>query len=455
MVIRAGRVEVPVTVTYSARGVATYRSEISHDGLHKFAVIRAADPDILAKKVLAQLQQWNALWERRSSAELRIQRTFEAKEKRRLHFENQKAAAAERTTEAQQILRTLEDALITGIELDPTLDWERLKVRTPFPVHAPQEPDLGQKPGPSQPPPAPDRSAWKYQPRLSFLDRLIKSRRDMKVSEAETRFVEDTNAWRATCAELSAQDDSDLDRYRKERGRLQAEHSVAVAKWKEERARYLLEQAGQHASVDIFRAQYESKSPAAVAEYCERVLSGADYPACIPREFEFDFNEETGVLIVNSRLPPPEDLPRLVEVKYIQTTDTFSEKVLSDLQGARLYDDLLYKVTLRTVNDLFRSDSVGALTTIVFNGIVTSIDKSTGNEATACILSVQAAREPFLAINLTKVDPKACFRQLRGVGSSKLHSITPVAPIMELKRDDPRFVPSYSVAEQLNTGDNL
>jgi len=89
------------------------------------------------------------------------------------------------------------------------------------------------------------------------------------------------------------------------------------------------------------------------------------------------------------------------------------------------------------------------------NGIVTSTDRSTGNETTACVLSVQASREPFLAINLAKVDPKACFRQLKGVGSSKLHSVTPIAPIAELRRDDRRFIPSYDVAERLNKGSNL
>lgn len=136
----------------------------------------------------------------------------------------------------------------------------------------------------------------------------------------------------------------------------------------------------------------------------------------------------------------------------MQAADALSEKLLSEAQSARLYEDVVYQITLRTLHELFQADSVNAISTIVFNGIVTSTDKSTGNEATACILSVQASREAFLGINLARVDPKACFRQLKGVGSSKLHSLTPIAPIVELRRDDPRFVPSYSVAERLNEG---
>jgi restriction system protein len=125
------------------------------------------------------------------------------------------------------------------------------------------------------------------------------------------------------------------------------------------------------------------------------------------------------------------------------------------VQGAKLYDDVVYQIALRTLHELFQSDAAKAISTIVFNGFVTSTDKSTGNETTACILSVQAARDSFLAINLAKVDPKACFRQLKGVGSSKLHSVTPIAPIAELNRNDRRFVPSHGVADQLNAGYNL
>ena len=121
----------------------------------------------------------------------------------------------------------------------------------------------------------------------------------------------------------------------------------------------------------------------------------------------------------------------------------------------QLYDDVVYQLTLRTIHELFQSDVIGVIAAVVFNGMVTSVDPRTWNTGTACILSVQASRDAFAAINLDKVDPKACFRQLKGVGSSKLHSLTAVPPIMELRREDSRFIASYAVAEGLTEGDNL
>ncbi|MGI8745073.1 MAG: hypothetical protein ACR2NN_21375 [Bryobacteraceae bacterium] len=128
----------PVTVTYSARGVPTFQCEVSHDGLHKFAVIRSGDREVLAKKVLAQVMQWNATWGK-LSASARAARLLAS----------QKEIAHERTTEAQRLLQTHRDTLIAGIKVDPAIDWEQRKVETPFPDNPPNKPNLGPRRLPS------------------------------------------------------------------------------------------------------------------------------------------------------------------------------------------------------------------------------------------------------------------------------------------------------------------
>jgi restriction system protein len=92
---------------------------------------------------------------------------------------------------------------------------------------------------------------------------------------------------------------------------------------------------------------------------------------------------------------------------------------------------------------------------VVFNGWVNSIDRSTGQEVNACILSVQVAKAEFTQINLANVESKACFKKLKGVSASKLISLSPVKPILQLNREDKRFVPSYEVAAELDDSINL
>jgi restriction system protein len=148
-------------------------------------------------------------------------------------------------------------------------------------------------------------------------------------------------------------------------------------------------------------------------------------------------------------------MPKLKEVKYVQSKDELIEIFLSESVRNKLYDNLIYHICLRTIHELYESDSINAFDLIVFNGWVKSINKATGQEVNACIISVQASREEFLSINLANVDPKACFKNLKGVGSSKLHSLTPIAPIMNISREDRRFISPYEVADYLYQSSNL
>jgi restriction system protein len=104
---------------------------------------------------------------------------------------------------------------------------------------------------------------------------------------------------------------------------------------------------------------------------------------------------------------------------------------------------------------LYEADIINALDSIVFNGWVDSIDKATGQNTNSCIMSLQASKDEFLAIELEKVDPKACFKQLKGVGSSKLHGLSPVAPIISIDKEDRRFVSAYDVVDGVDESDNL
>ncbi len=149
-------------------------------------------------------------------------------------------------------------------------------------------------------------------------------------------------------------------------------------------------------------------------------------------------------------MPSVDDIPRLKEVKYVKSKDELVEVFLAESVVSKLYDNLVYQVALRTIHELYESDVVNALASIVFNGWVESVDKATGKKVNACILSVQASLAEFSSISLENVDPKACFRSLKGVGSSKLHSLTPIAPILKINREDKRFISSYDVADGLD-----
>jgi restriction system protein len=91
----------------------------------------------------------------------------------------------------------------------------------------------------------------------------------------------------------------------------------------------------------------------------------------------------------------------------------------------------------------------------VFNGWVEFTDPATGVDTRACVMSMHAESEKFRPLNLAQVEPKACFRALKGVGASRLYGLTAVAPLLRINRSDARFVESRDVAHHIQAGTNV
>ncbi len=67
----------------------------------------------------------------------------------------------------------------------------------------------------------------------------------------------------------------------------------------------------------------------------------------------------------------------------------------------------------------------------------------------------KSPKAEFIEINFAQVDPKACFKKFKGISGAKLSDLSPVRPVLQLNRDDKRFVPSYEVADSLDASYNL
>ena len=110
---------------------------------------------------------------------------------------------------------------------------------------------------------------------------------------------------------------------------------------------------------------------------------------------------------------------------------------------------------LRTLHEVFEGDYAGVCGAAVVNGWVQGVDPATGKDFRSCIASCEAEREGFSEIDLGRVEPEACFRQLKGLGATRLASLKPVAPIRRIEREDPRFIEAREVLDELEAGSNL
>jgi len=411
-----------------------YTTEVRHEGLGKYRVISGTDRALVEAKAQEQLFEW-----RRKYAEvLAKQKAVAAREAARQETESKLYEAKEGTAEAQQAIEKVKSLLRSALNTRCAISWGKLKKHEPFTKPEPKPPVYLEFPR------EPEPSDAVYRPRLNLLDKLIKSRKEQKEQVANEVFTRAHVAW-VTAVEAT----------RVENDRRYAQNVAEVEQWNREAQAYQEELAKKDAAIDDLKAKYEALQPDAVEDYCEMVLARSEYPDDFPQDFDLEYNPETKILIVEYALPAPEHLPRLKEVKYVKSKDDFADTFLSENELNNLYDDALYRICLRSLHELFKADVVNALAAISFNGWVNSVDRATGKEVNACVLSIQVKKDEFQAINLENVEPKTCFKALRGVGSSKLHSLTPVAPVLAISREDKRFVAPRDVENQLNEGMNL
>jgi restriction system protein len=442
---RRGQVLESVT----ARGLPRFEIQVWHDELNKYQVVKGDDLHVVTQMAHAKMRQWDEIWARKMNADNgRIQRAQKAQRK-----EEKLQYAVAQSELAQAALSRLEHLLAHTLLVNDAVDWNSLKDLAPYPVQKPKSPEPPLKPEPYQEPIKPLRQA--YRPKIGIIDKLFSSRRAEKERKAKSQYEHDMKEWEQSKLRAIREYNEKVRAYNARIQKWQEEDKRALSKWENDRQRYLRHQNETNAAIEHKRSQYYSKDAEAVAEYCNLVLSRSEYPDFFPQSFEVAFNPENEILIVDYDLPSVADLPTLKEIKYVLSRDEYQEKHIPAAEQNRLYDSIIYQIALRTMHELYEADLANALTGVVFNGYVNTLDRATGQAIHPCILSLQTTKNEFCNLNLAAIDPKVCFKKLKGVGSSKLHSIAPVAPLLRIDRDDNRFVDARSVVEDISEVDNL
>ena len=215
--------------------------------------------------------------------------------------------------------------------------------------------------------------------------------------------------------------------------------------WKNRKEEFYKRREAFNQNIEDLKIRYNDKEPSAIEQYCLLILQNSKYPFDFKKNIEALYSIDNKILAIEYSLPIPNDLPTLKDVKYIARYNEFREYHFTENQINKKYDAVIYKIVLRCLFEIFSNDVINEIDAISFNGWVTAINKSTGKEETKCIVSVYVKKSVFNEINLEKVDPKLCFKGLKGVGSSTLFDLAAVQPIMIVNKEDKRIVESKTV----------
>ena len=358
------------------------------------------------------------------------------------------ALAKELTDEAEFKVSQIQSVLVDGVNASKNFGWQSLRnfyfyKETPLTSTVDEVSASMLKPFDE---PEPNIADQKYKITFSFMEKLIGQSRN-KSNQNIALFESDHSAWLSLkqAAEAKAREIAEKSRLAKEQTHKSEIKNSENAKVLSDRSKAITE----------LKSQYDAGNADAIVEYSDIALGMSDYPDAIQNIYDLEYIPSTKTLLVEYLLPYLDDIPKFKEWKYTATKGLLSPKELSQAELNRIYDEVIYQTTLRVIYELYNSDEGNYIDSIVFNGRVKFIDKSSGHETSACILSLQASKDEFMAINLAYVDAKTCFKTLKGVASSKLHGISPIAPIMNMRREDGRFVSAQEIANTVNDSTNL
>lgn len=407
--IDIGHIKQRYTSTGRPSGVQV---AMHHRGLDETSHLSAQSVDILESKIHKLTQTWTDKWDK-------IEK-------------DQKAIRL--TQESGDSIKAVEILLQNSLDVRHAIDWRSLRDVRPY---------TKKKPGPPRPieiEQAPVRDNFMNVPPL-----LVSLFGGKKANEKHARkqmqmYQDAMDGWKERSEEIELENLS-----------AQRDHADSVASWEAKKRNHETAQAQHNQEIDDRESAYIEKNPQAVLDYCRTILNNSEYPPNFPMEHDLQYNQNNGMIVVDYRLPNIDDIPHRTIVKYIKARDEFEDRFLTQAKRNALFESVIYQIALRTLYELFEADAVNALTSATFNGIVVARNPATGHDETKCILSIQVNKDTFMEINLGSIDPKTCFKSLKGVSAAHLSNITPVQPILELDKSDKRFRNHYDVEVDQST----
>lgn len=162
-------------------------------------------------------------------------------------------------------------------------------------------------------------------------------------------------------------------------------------------------------NIDTFKRDFENNLPDAVTQYLGIILDNSNLPNELNKTFEIQYDQHSGIAVIDYFLPNIDEIPKVIEYKYIATRKVITSIDMKVKELNQFYEDTIYQLALRTIYEIFTNVYIEEFQSIIFNGWVKGIDKSTGNDFTSCIISLQTNNAEFADLTLSRVSPKSVY----------------------------------------------
>ncbi|MBY9085290.1 restriction endonuclease [Paenibacillus sp. HN-1] len=394
------------------------------------------------ERVLRLQRQYERESERAIKQSIREQKAFE-KEQKALYIEGRKEETNDYNEEILYRLNEFKSIINETLSVDDKISFESLYKKDEHPEYV--EPYV--KPIPANPVPVRESFFAGVAMEASFIEKVIglgKKARLRSIEAAENAYnyaLHNYESAETKINELVKENEIFL--------------SSARAEYDKAKRLYLEELASYNSSIDDFKISYFNKDKEAIEAYSTLVLERSNYSDIFPQAFNLFYLEESKELLVEYELPDVTAVPQNKEYKYTQSRDEIKGVPFKSKEMNEIYSTLVASIALRTLHELFEADQSNHLDSVVFNGVVSTVDLSTGLDIRPCILTIQTRKDEFMKFDLARVDILACVKGLKAQLSPSATELTPVKPIVDLVMYDKRFVNERDMIATLDTRTNL
>lgn len=214
--------------------------------------------------------------------------------------------------------------------------------------------------------------------------------------------------------------------------------------------------AEQHARVDEYQRAVEARDRRAVSRYFQKALDRTAEPHDFPRRRKAGYVPESTLLALEWHLPDTSVVPAEASYRYDREQDAVIAVPRPEKEFRLLYQQLVAQLALRALHLVFGNDRYTVVDTVVFNGMVESVDLATGRTVRPCLITLRATREQFKALVLDQLDPVACIRHYFAAEVSRHpEELQPVEPLLDFDLADPRTVEPTDIISEIDSRPNL
>jgi|GEM_PF-2743864 len=361
---------------------------VTHQALGYSRTIAGTAEAILAIKAKRQNEYWQTLFKRRQNTELSRQSVSQ----RQINARQAKEVARVLSKAAEKEFESLSAVWQNKNRRKIEISWKAL---------------LGEKPNMPQLStllPKPDEHDFQYQPALNMLDKLSVNRRDNKRQETRHHYEKDLANWAKATRKINL-----------ENQRLKEDYRVGLSLWMDAKKAITK-------SIELYRAGKR----AAIIDYCDLLLFQSPLPNIVAKIWQLEYSEDNQCLSIDYCLPTFAELPKLEVYEPGPNNHQMVVTQLAQSTRETIYDNFLYQLALRIIDEQFTADKYQRINQIVFKGYINDSQSSdSGNRK--FIMSLAIERENLDYLHHTDADVASCFLNLGGSGQF-LHRQIEIVP---------------------------